>query len=80
MPDLVKYTISHDAEVGGWMIKRDGAKRALKRFEAKDEAVDHAARRFGDHNPASVKIQKMDGTLEEERTYPRAMDPRKSKG
>lgn len=29
---------------------------------------------------ASVKIHKADGSIEEERTYPRAADPRRTKG
>jgi len=29
---------------------------------------------------ASVKFHKKDGTLQEERTYPRSADPRESKG
>lgn len=80
MPELAKYTIFHDADAGEWVLKHDGAARALKRFKTKGEAVDHAAGRFDEDSPASVKIQKQDGTLEEERTYPRSMDPRKSKG
>ncbi len=79
MPKLQKYTLSADADAGGWVLKRDGAQRAAKRFKTKGEAVDSLGTRFKS-SPASVKIQKQDGTLEEERTYPRAMDPRSSKG
>jgi hypothetical protein len=81
--DLTDYTIFHDADgvvKHRWILKRDGAKRALKRFATKAEAIDHAAARFGADSPATVKIQKLDGTFEEERTYPGSMDPRASKG
>lgn len=78
--DLSKFTLFHDGEYGQWVLKRDGAARALKRFAKKAEALDHASKRFGDDFPASVKIQTIDGKLEEERTYPRSMDPRQSKG
>lgn len=80
MPELAKYTIFHDTDAGEWVLKHDGAERALKREPTKQAIIEFAADRFGDQNPASVKIQKQDGTLEEERTYPRSMDPRKSKG
>jgi hypothetical protein len=30
--------------------------------------------------PVSVRIHKRDGTIQEERTYPRSADPRSSKG
>ena len=80
MASLTKFTIFHDPERGQWVLKRDGAQRALKRFAKKEDSVDYAGKRFGEDYPASVKIQKQDGTLEEERTYPRSMDPRKSKG
>lgn len=35
---------------------------------------------FFEGKTASVKIHKADGTLEEERTYPRSADPRRTKG
>jgi len=79
MTDLPKYTLSADADAGGWVLKRDGAQRAAKRFKTKAEAVDSLGGRFKS-TAASVKIQKEDGSIDEERTYPRSKDPRKSKG
>ncbi|WP_080393289.1 DUF2188 domain-containing protein [Pseudomonas syringae] len=35
---------------------------------------------FLDGKTASLKIHKEDGTIQEERTYPRSADPSKSKG
>jgi len=35
---------------------------------------------FFEGNTVSVKIHKADGTIEEERTYPRSADPRRTKG
>ncbi len=80
MDDLAQYTLFFDAERRDWALKRDGARRALRRFRFKEKAIDFLPGRFGSNYPASVKIQKQDGTFEEERTYPRAADPRKSKG
>jgi hypothetical protein len=47
--------------------KEEAVKRTAKAARAMPEAV-------------SVKIHKVDNTIQEERTYPRKADPRKSKG
>jgi hypothetical protein len=49
--------------------------------KTKAEAVKHtanAARK--DPEAVSVKIHKQDGKIQEERTYPKSADPKKSKG
>jgi hypothetical protein len=63
----------------GWQLKKVGAERASKIAATKEEIVTqtHA---FMEGKTASVKIHKVDGTIEEERTYPRKADPRVSKG
>ncbi|WP_085677705.1 MULTISPECIES: DUF2188 domain-containing protein [unclassified Pseudomonas] len=71
------YHLSPAAD--GWELKKVGAERASKRAAIKQELV-NALADFFDGKTASVKIHKADGTLEEERTYPRAADPRRSKG
>ncbi|HXR02234.1 MAG TPA: DUF2188 domain-containing protein, partial [Pseudomonas sp.] len=38
------------------------------------------ASEFLDGKTASLKIHKEDGTIQEERTYPRSADPRQTKG
>ncbi|ENY79593.1 hypothetical protein C206_01297 [Pseudomonas putida TRO1] len=48
-------------------------------FPTKQELVSSLSD-FFDGKTASVKIHKADGTIEEERTYPRSADPRRSKG
>ena len=80
MDELATFTLFRDADSREWVLKRDGAQRALKRFTSKTLAMEHLPKRFGDRYPTSIKIQKQDGTLEEERTYPRSMDSRRSKG
>lgn len=50
----------------GWPRKRD----------AVAYAVDLAKYR----QPSTLKIHKRDGTIQEERTYPRSSDPRRTKG
>lgn len=71
------YHLSPAAD--GWELKKVGAERASKRAATKQE-LGNALADFFDGKTASVKIHKAEGTLEEERTYPRTADPRRSKG
>lgn len=63
----------------GWELKRTGADRASKRSNTKQELVSSLSE-FFEGKTASVKIHKADGTIEEERTYPRTSDPKRTKG
>ncbi|NIM32059.1 MAG: DUF2188 domain-containing protein [Pseudomonas stutzeri] len=71
------YHIS--ATDSGWELRKQGATRASKTAATKDEMLQITAA-FLEGRTASVKIHKKDGTLQEERTYPRSADPRDSKG
>ena len=72
----------------GVVKKRDGwaghsGGRTLSRTKArtKAEAVKKvAAAAKKDPQPLSVRIHKTDGEIQEERSYPRSADPRRSKG
>lgn len=63
----------------GWELRKEGATRASKSAGTKDEMLQVAAA-FLEGKTASVKIHKKDGTIQEERTYPRNGDPRRSEG
>jgi len=63
----------------GWELKKAGVDRASKRAATKQELVSMLPD-FFEGKTASVKIHKADGTIEEERTYPRSADPRRTKG
>ena len=63
----------------GWALKKQGAERASKTATTKVEII-KLATEFLDGKTASLKIHKEDGTIQEERTYPRSADPTKSKG
>jgi len=63
----------------GWELKREGATRASRTAATKEEIVRLAAD-FLDGRVASVKIHKADGTIQEERTYPRSADPSRTQG
>ncbi|HAN51745.1 DUF2188 domain-containing protein [Stutzerimonas stutzeri] len=71
------YHIS--ATDSGWELRKQGATRASKTAATKAEMLQITAA-FLEGRTASVKIHKKDGTLQEERTYPRSADPRESKG
>ena len=63
----------------GWALTRQGAERASKTAATKAE-ITQLASEFLSDKTASLKIHKEDGTIQEERTYPRSADPTKSKG
>jgi hypothetical protein len=71
------YHVSKSGD--GWELKKQGASRASITASTKAEIVQLASV-FLDGKTASLKIHKEDGTIQEERTYPRSDDPVKSKG
>jgi len=81
MPDLTPYTLSHDSQKGDWALKNDLTGRTVRRFETKTEATAGGvlADALGSQG-GSVRIHKENGLFQEERTFPRSRDPRKSKG
>ena len=73
------YHLTHNGN--DWQLKNQDATRASKVFrEMTKEEATRAAADFMKNHPGSVKIHKLDGTFQEERTYPRSADPRRSKG
>lgn len=67
---------THD---GHWDLTKEGADRASISKPTKTETMD-ATEAFMADKTGSVKIHRQDGTIEEERTYPRSADPSRSKG
>jgi hypothetical protein len=81
MPNLPRFTLSHDQQKDDWALKQDSTGKTVKRFETKADAtkggvLEKAVGKEG----GSVRIHKENGAYQEERTYPRSRDPRKSKG
>ena len=59
----------------------ESGKKVVARAPKKVDAVRKTARvAKADPQPVSVKIHKENGRIQEERTYPRKADPRRSKG
>lgn len=81
MPKLPKYTLSHNDQKDRWELKNDQSDRVLKTFEVKDDATQGGVlKKTVGSQGGSVKIKKLDGTFQEERTYPSSADPHSSKG
>jgi hypothetical protein len=76
---LDKYTLHKDAKTEKWRLEKEGSDRAKARYDRKVDALKDLRAAVG---PAggSVRIRKVDNTIQEERTYPRAKDPKKTPG
>ncbi len=79
MAKLPKFT--HSEKRARWDLTKDGASRPTASFGTKSDATNGATlEKAVGKGGGSVKIQKVDGQFQEERTYPRAADPKKSPG
>ena len=81
MPNLPRYTLSHDQKKDDWVLKQDSTGRTLRRFDTKQDATEAGVlKKAVGKQGGSVRIEKEHGGYQEERTYPRSKDPRESKG
>jgi hypothetical protein len=74
---MLSYHIVKNHEL--WELKPQGGS-ALKTFKTKAEAVAAARDIITKRGGGSVKIHRENGTIEEERTYPKSSDPSRTKG
>lgn len=80
-PNLPRYHLTKDAEKGNWKLEKAGGDRAVRRFETKKEALQGGALKEAIGKAGgSVRVHKADGKIQEERTFPRARDPKDSAG
>lgn len=81
MTKLPKYTLSHNDSRDRWELRQDKTHNFVKAFETKADATTGGvlSRALGKEG-GSVKIAKISGGYQEERTFPRSADPRKSRG
>ncbi|CAN5523394.1 DUF2188 domain-containing protein [soil metagenome] len=78
---LTKFTLAHNNKKDTWDLTNDKTDKVVKRFEYKQEATQGGVlSKIVGNQGGSVKIKKMDNHYQEERTYPRSADPKKSKG
>jgi hypothetical protein len=80
MAKLPKYTLSHDDTKKRWVLKHDGMGQSVKTFATKAAATKGGVLEKAVGKTGSVKIKKRNGKIQEERTYPRSADLRRSKG
>jgi hypothetical protein len=81
MAKLPRYTLSHDDKKDRWVLVNNETNRTKAAFDTKAEAtkrgaLEGALGRAG----GSVKIRKLNGRVQEERTFPGSKDPRSSSG
>lgn len=81
MAKLPKFTLDYDKKKEDWRLTNDATNKVVKRFDKKDEATSRGTlgKAVGTDG-GSVKIKKMDNQYQEERTFPRSADPKKSPG
>lgn len=78
---LPKYTVSYDKQKENWKLENDMTNKVVRRFETKEEATAGGVlKKAVGSEGGSVKIKKLDNDYQEERTYPKSADPKKSKG
>ena len=81
MAKLPKFTLERNERRDRWDLKQDQTGLLVANFDTKTEAIKGGVLK-GALGAAggSVKIQKEDGRFQEERTFPRSADPKKSPG
>lgn len=78
---LPKFTLEKNESKGRWDLVNDLSNRTVKSFETKADATKAGAlEKAVGSSGGSVKIQKENGRIQEERTYPRSADPKRSPG
>lgn len=77
MPKRKTFTVSKSG--AGWKASESGG-NVVASGKRKSDVVRDAARIARQQPSASLRIQGRDGRIQDERTYPRSSDPRRSKG
>jgi len=81
MTKLPKFTLSHNDKKDRWDLRKDKSHELVKSFDVKAKATKGGVlERAVGKGGGSVKIEKVSGRYQEERTYPRSADPKESKG
>lgn len=76
MARLPRFSLSHNEKTKKWDLKREGSGEVVKTFASKAAATKRGVLEKAVSGMGSVRIRKRDGKIQEERTYPRSMDPR----
>jgi hypothetical protein len=73
-----RKVLTVDKASAGWKVASGGSTLAEARTKA--QAVRRGVQLAKEGQPSSLQIKGRDGRIQEERTYPRSSDPRKTKG
>jgi hypothetical protein len=80
MANLPRFTLEYHEKQEKWALENN-AGRTVKLFETKaDATAGGVLEKAVGANGGTVRIQKQNGVFQEERTFPRSADPRKSPG
>ncbi len=81
MARLPKFTLNYNDQRAQWDLENDASGKVVKSYPTKEDATQGGAleKAVGPEG-GSVKIQKVNGRFQEERTYPGSADPPESKG
>ena len=74
-----KFELQADPR-GGWIGKNLGTGRTVARGDTKAPVLARMIAAAKAQPAATLKIKKQNGRIQEERTYPRNADPRRTKG
>lgn len=81
MGRLPKYTLEFNEKKENWELENDKTDKVIKTFETKEDATARGVlKKALGSDGGSVKIQKLDGKFQEERTFPKSADPKSSLG
>lgn len=81
MGRLPKFTLEYNERKEKWALENDTTDKTIKTFATKEEATAGGVlKRVLGEDGGSVKIQKLNGRFQEERTFPPSKDPRESSG
>lgn len=80
MAKIPKFTLGYDKAQEEWQLK-NGSKQVVKTFDKKAEALQGGVLKNAvGAGGGSVQVRNQDGTIQQERTYPRSADPKRSPG
>lgn len=78
---LPKFTLDFDKKRENWRLTNDATDKVVKTFRTKEEVTKGGALEMAvGAGGGSVKVKTQDDKYQEERTYPRSADPKKSPG
>ncbi len=72
------FHFTHDKKKGDWKLFEQGTNRTIRRFKTKEQGVKISADIVRKKGNSQLKIHKVDGKIQEERTF--GNDPRRYKG